>query len=159
MSSGPPTRSDVMSRVRGRDTGPELRVRRSAHALGLRFRLHRGDLPGTPDLVFPRYRTALFVHGCFWHRHKGCALSRFPKSNVAFWSEKFRSNVARDRRQEHLLAGAGWRVEIIWECQTRDPTSLRETLAALFSSPPRDGRDALPMDGAPTLLDGDVFGG
>lgn len=124
-----------MSRIRGRDTAPELVVRRIAHALGLRFRLHRKDLPGCPDLVFPRHRLAVFVNGCFWHRHAGCRYAYSPKSRVAFWEEKFRGNVARDRRNEESLLTMGWRVLIVWECETRDEATVRQKLAELaFSS-------------------------
>lgn len=113
-----------MSRVRGRDTGPEMRVRRAAHAKGLRYRLHRGDLPGRPDMVFPKRRIAVFVHGCFWHRHPGCAKASTPKSNVAFWEEKFTRNVERDRRAYGALEADGWTVLTVWECETKDPERL-----------------------------------
>lgn len=120
----PEARSQNMAKIRGRDTGPELRVRRAAHALGLRFRLQRRDLPGTPDLVFPGRRIALFVHGCFWHRHSGCRFAYTPKSRIAFWQAKFDGNVARDRRKENELRAAGWTPVVIWECETRDPDQL-----------------------------------
>lgn len=112
-------RSRMMSRIRGRDTGPEILVRRVAHGLGFRFRLHRRDLPGRPDLVLPRYRAVVFVHGCFWHRHEGCRYAYEPKSRVGFWTTKFRENIARDGRNEAALRALGWRVLIIWECETR----------------------------------------
>ena len=89
-------RSEIMSRIKGRNTTPELAIRRIAHGLGFRFRLHRKDLPGSPDLVFPRYRTVVFVHGCFWHRHNGCRYAYYPKSRIQFWTKKFEENVARD---------------------------------------------------------------
>lgn len=120
----PEVRSRNMAKIRGRDTGPELRVRRAAHALGLRFRLHRRDLPGTPDLVFPGRRIALFVHGCFWHRHPGCRFVYTPKSRIALWQAKFDGNVARDQRKENDLCAAGWTPVVIWECETRDPDQL-----------------------------------
>ena len=120
----PEARSRNMAQIRSRDTGPELRVRRAAHALGLRFGLHRRDLPGTPDLVFPGRRIALFVHGCFWHRHTGCRLAYTPKSRIEFWQAKFEGNVARDRRKESDLQKAGWMPVVIWECETRDPDRL-----------------------------------
>jgi DNA mismatch endonuclease (patch repair protein) len=94
----PEKRSEVMSRVRSKDTKPELAVRRALHAIGYRFRLHRGDLPDKPDVVVPKYRTALFVHGCFWHRHPGCTKARLPKNNADFWREKLQGNVERDER-------------------------------------------------------------
>jgi len=112
-------RSLVMSRIRGRDTGPEMLVRRTAHALGFRFRLHSSRLPGRPDLVFASRKIALFVHGCFWHRHENCRLAYSPKSNVEFWSKKFRRNVERDGEVMTELAGAGWHPAVIWECETR----------------------------------------
>ena len=116
----PARRSEIMARIQGRDTVPEVVVRRTAHRLGFRFRLYRKDLPGRPDLVFPRYRAVVFVHGCFWHRHDGCRFAYTPRSRVRFWTEKFRQNVARDRRTEDALRSLGWRVLVIWECETRD---------------------------------------
>jgi DNA mismatch endonuclease (patch repair protein) len=121
-------RSEMMSLVRGKDTWPELAVRKAAHAIGLRFRLHRRDLPGTPDLVFPRLHAALFVHGCFWHRHPGCRFAATPKSRPKFWREKFETNVERDRCATERLAQMGWRVVVIWECETRGPEALKELL-------------------------------
>jgi len=112
----PTTRSRIMAAIRGKDTKPELKVRRGLHQLGLRFRLHSRNLPGSPDLVFPRYGAVLFVHGCFWHRHDSCKLAYTPYSNAQRWIEKFKANVERDRRQIALLQQAGWRVFVIWEC-------------------------------------------
>lgn len=125
-------RSEIMSKIRGKNTEPELVVRRIAHKLGLRFRLHRRDLPGRPDLVFPRYRLALFVHGCFWHRHAGCRYAYTPKSRTSFWTEKFATNVARDERNEGLLQELGWRILVIWECETWDEDNVRLTLKKLL---------------------------
>jgi len=113
----PAERSDRMSRIRGKDTQPELALRRVLHRLGLRYRLHGAGLPGKPDLVFPRYRTVVFVHGCFWHRHNGCNIATTPKSNTAFWLEKFEQNVARDARVATQLESLGWRVFVVWECE------------------------------------------
>jgi len=113
-----------MARIRSIGTAPELAVRRAAHAMGLRYRLNRRDLPGTPDLVFPRFRVALFVHGCFWHRHAGCRLAATPKTRIEFWQAKFAGNTARDARQEQALVDAGWRPVVIWECETADPARL-----------------------------------
>lgn len=124
----PESRSRNMAKIRGKDTGPELLVRRAAHAIGLRFRLHRRDLPGTPDLVFPGRRIVLFVHGCFWHRHPGCRMAYMPKSRIDFWQAKFDTNVARDARNLAELAGEGWTVAVIWECETRDPVRLRQII-------------------------------
>lgn len=113
-----------MSRVKGKNTGPELRVRKVAHSQGLRFRLHRNTLPGTPDLVFPRRRIALFVHGCFWHRHVGCRKASDPGTRPEYWSNKFASNIARDSRVIAELEELGWRVVVIWECETKDSEAL-----------------------------------
>ena len=125
-------RSELMAGIRGRDTTPERMVRRVAHRMGLRFRLHRKDLPGRPDLVFPKHRLVVFVHGCFWHRHQGCRYAYTPKSRVTFWSEKFAANVARDARQEAALRTLGWRVLIIWECETRHKAAVERRLSALI---------------------------
>ena len=121
-------RSVMMAGIRGRDTKPELVVRRIAHKLGRRFRLHRKDLPGRPDLIFPRHRLAVFVHGCFWHRHDGCRYAYTPKSRIGFWTKKFAQNVARDRRNEEALRDLGWRVLVIWECNTRNEEVVRQYL-------------------------------
>lgn len=131
----PERRSWLMSRVRGKDTWPEMRVRRAAHALGLRFRLHRKDLPGRPDLVFPKHRVALFVHGCFWHRHPGCAKASTPKSRTDFWQDKFDMNVARDARVVAELEALGWRVVTVWECDTKDEETLLRELGRQVISP------------------------
>lgn len=128
----PERRSWLMSRVKSKHTSPEMRVRRAAHALGLRYRLHRPDLPGKPDLVFPKYRVALFVHGCFWHRHQGCPKSSLPKSRTEYWQSKFDRNVARDARVGELLRAQGWQLAVIWGCKTRDPRALRNTLIEIF---------------------------
>jgi DNA mismatch endonuclease (patch repair protein) len=122
-----------MSRIRSKDTGPELVVRSCVHRLGYRFRLHYRGLPGSPDLVLPRLRVIVFVHGCFWHRHAGCRLSYRPKSRVRFWSDKFEANVARDRRIATALHRAGWQVLIVWECQTRDEQRLTKSLARFLA--------------------------
>ena len=111
----PEKRSAMMRSVRQKDTKPELLLRSALHALGLRYRLHAKELRGRPDVVFRRRKACIFIHGCFWHRH-GCAKSTTPKSNLEFWSEKFRSNVARDDRAVETLREAGWRVLTLWEC-------------------------------------------
>lgn len=123
----PQQRSERMSRVRGRDTKPELMVRRIAHGLGYRFRLHRRDLPGTPDLVFPSRRKVIFVHGCFWHRHHdpACKLARMPKSRLDFWATKLENNKNRDEKNIVRLHDLGWQTLVIWECQTGDREALR----------------------------------
>ncbi len=113
------TRSRMMSRIRGRDTRPELGLRRALHARGLRYRLHDPRLPGRPDIVFPRFRAACFVHGCFWHRHAGCRYATTPATRAAFWAAKFEANVARDARNRIELLAVGWRVAVVWECALR----------------------------------------
>lgn len=114
-----PERSALMAKVRQRHTGPERAVRSQLHRMGFRFRLHRRDLPGSPDIVLPRYRLAIFVHGCFWHRHAGCSRATTPKTRVEFWQEKFRRNIERDVLVQKRLEELGWTVKIIWECQTK----------------------------------------
>lgn len=128
-----PARSALMSRVRGKDSSPEMKVRRTAHSLGYRFRLHSRRLPGTPDLVFPRLRKVIFVHGCFWHRHDGCSRTTTPKTRSAFWAAKFARNIERDQRVVRELRDSGWNVLIVWECQTFDTTALEERLQSFLS--------------------------
>ena len=118
-------RHDVMSKIRSKDTIPEKIVRSTAHKLGYRFRLHRKDLPGKPDLVFPRLGKVVFVHGCFWHKHKCKSL---PKTNVEFWTDKLKTNALRDRRNIRKLRKLGWSVLVIWECRTKDTQKLRKKL-------------------------------
>ena len=120
------TRSRMMSSIRAKDTKPELVVRRYLHSQGFRFRLHNRSLPGNPDIVLPKYGAVVLVHGCYWHRHKGCRLAYDPKSRQEFWQQKFSSNVRRDAEVKRLLREAGWRVMTVWECALRD-TELRET--------------------------------
>lgn len=119
-------RSERMRRVRGKDTKPELMVRRLVHRLGYRFRLHRKDLPGKPDLVFPGRRKVIFVHGCFWHRHPEptCPLARLPKSRLEFWLPKLEANRERDVRNLRSLESLGWQALVIWECETKDGSKL-----------------------------------
>lgn len=124
----PQRRSAMMSGIRGQNTKPEMIVRRFAHRFGYRFRLHRRDLPGTPDLVFPGRRKVIFVHGCFWHRHSGCRFAYNPKSRADFWQAKFATNVARDARVQHELRTLGWDVLTVWECETVNPEHLSATL-------------------------------
>lgn len=124
-------RSEMMSHIHGSDTRPELVVRRALHKAGFRYRLHQPDLPGRPDLVLKRYRAAIFVHGCFWHRHRGCRFAYSPKSHSKFWSEKFRRNSARDRRQFNELANADWRVLVVWECAVRPPADHSKTIKSI----------------------------
>jgi DNA mismatch endonuclease, patch repair protein len=110
------TRSRMMAGIRGKDTKPELALRKALHHLGLRYRLHVPDLPGRPDIVLPRHRAAIQVHGCFWHRHEHCAFSTTPTSNIGFWDLKFGETIKRDKRNLEGLLGCGWRVAIVWEC-------------------------------------------
>lgn len=119
------TRSRMMSGIRGKNTRPEMAVRRYLHSLGLRYRLHDGKLPGRPDLVFPKYRTVVQVYGCFWHQHNGCQFAYMPKSNGQFWREKLGGNVERDLRNNRALRTSGWRVLAIWECETTSTASLK----------------------------------
>jgi DNA mismatch endonuclease, patch repair protein len=128
------TRSLIMSRVKAKDTTPELRVRKIAYALGYRFRIHRRDLPGTPDVVIPKLRLVLFVHGCFWHRHTGCVRATTPRSNYEFWRRKLDRNVERDEQAMSDLAAKGWDARIIWECETKDAVALAVRLRELFES-------------------------
>lgn len=125
----PAERSANMARIRGKNTGPEMRVRRIAHSMGLRFRLHRKDLPGRPDLVFPKHRLAVFVHGCFWHRHPGCGRASTPSTRPEFWRAKFDANVERDLHQQAALTERGWKVLVLWECELKDDRSVRAALA------------------------------
>lgn len=110
----------MMSSIKGKNTVPEVLVRRFLHARGFRFRLHRRDLPGRPDLVLPRRRVAVLIHGCFWHGHSGCRYFRLPGTRTEFWSAKIAANVGRDARTERALAELGWRVFLVWECAIRD---------------------------------------
>ncbi|MFM0241371.1 very short patch repair endonuclease [Paraburkholderia phytofirmans] len=133
-------RSALMKSVRQRDTSPEMAVRRALHKLGYRFRLHRKDLPGTPDVVLPRHRLAIFVHGCFWHRHPGCKLATTPSSNTGYWLPKFAANVARDARKTTELRELGWRVETVWECETGSPFELSRRLQTLIEGEDFEGK-------------------
>jgi DNA mismatch endonuclease, patch repair protein len=127
------TRSEVMARIKGKDTGPERAVRSLLHALGYRFRLHRKDLPGSPDIVLPGRKAVIFVHGCFWHGH-GCKRgSRTPKANTDYWSKKLAGNVARDARTRAELEALGWRVLVVWECEVLDRMSLAGIVTRFFS--------------------------
>lgn len=116
----PEQRKRNMSAVKGKDTKPELLVRKLLHALGYRFRIQRKDLPGRPDIVLPRYKTAIFVNGCFWHRHEGCKYASTPSTNSEFWEKKFTANVERDARNYAALKALGWKVLIIWECEVKE---------------------------------------
>lgn len=130
----PEARSARMARIRGKDTAPEWVVRRLLHAMGFRYRLHRKDLPGRPDIVFPGRRKAIFVHGCYWHGH-GCRIGRLPKTNVSFWERKIATNRARDARSILDLQSEGWAVLVVWQCETRNGAELRDKLAGFLGSP------------------------
>jgi DNA mismatch endonuclease (patch repair protein) len=128
----PEKRSAVMRRVKGRDTTPERTVRRLLTGLGARYRLHRKDLPGNPDIVMPGRKLAVFVHGCFWHGHDCARGARVPKQNRDYWTAKVARNVARDQRTREALTGAGWRVETIWECELKDEAAMSARLKAVL---------------------------
>lgn len=144
---GAATRSRMMSGIKGKNTQPEMAVRRYLHASGYRFRLHRKDLPGQPDLVLPKYKLVIFIHGCFWHRHAGCFYATSPVSRKEFWQEKLTKNVERDQRQIEQLNDMGWRVLIIWECglkhaglesgELKNLINSNSDLVAWPSAPPR----------------------
>jgi DNA mismatch endonuclease, patch repair protein len=131
----PEKRSSMMAAVRRQHTKPELNLRRALHRSGLRFRLHRHDLPGTPDVVLITARVAIFVNGCFWHRHEGCRKSTTPATRTHFWLDKFEKNVARDRRARLSLEASGWQVVVVWECEVPTPssaTALAESIIPLI---------------------------
>jgi DNA mismatch endonuclease (patch repair protein) len=128
----PEYRSEIMGRVRAKDTKPEMIVRRMLHATGYRYRLHARDLPGKPDLVFPARRKVVFINGCFWHRHRDCALSRLPKSRTEYWTEKLERNRERDERNVAALRKLGWEVLTVWECEVRDPATLMPRVVAFL---------------------------
>ena len=138
----PDRRSWLMSRIKSGDTQPEMVGRSTLHRLGFRFSLRRKDLPGHPDVVLRKWKCVVFVHGCFWHRHPGCPVATMPKSRVGFWAEKFRRNVERDARVRAELEAAGWRVIVVWECETRDRLALATRLSAEIAA------RALPSAGA-----------
>ena len=142
-------RSANMARIRGKDTTPEVCLRRELHSLGLRYRLHARDLPGSPDIILRPSRLAVFVHGCFWHRHEGCKLTTTPKTNELFWQEKFARNVARDTAVQAELTKLGWESIVVWECQTKDQNQLSRVAAHIaFQARVRRCRGAEPANSA-----------
>lgn len=130
----PQRRSEIMARVRAKDTAPELAVRRLVHGMGYRYRLHRRNLPGTPDLVFIGRRKVIFVHGCFWHRHLGCAAARVPKTRTEFWQAKLQGNSERDARNIGALHTKGWDVMIVWECELKDMVLLMARIRSFLDA-------------------------
>lgn len=118
------TRSRMMEGIRAKDTKPEMTLRRALHARGLRYRLHAKDVTGKPDMIFPKFRAAVFVHGCFWHRHAGCRYATTPATRADFWQQKFAANMRRDETVRESLAAGGWRVAIVWECALRKPNMV-----------------------------------
>ena len=125
-------RSEVMSKVRSKNTKPEIIVRKLLYKLGYRFRLHRNDLPGKPDICLPKYKTVIFVHGCFWHGHKGCA--RHPKSNLDYWTPKIKRNAERDHLHKNSLRKLGWKVITVWECDLKSSQKLQNKLSKFLDS-------------------------
>ena len=131
-SLSPERRSWNMSRIRGKDTRPELRVRSLLHKLGFRFRLNRKDLAGKPDIVLPKYRAAIYVHGCFWHRHQECRFAYTPKSNLSFWTNKFDRTIKRDAEVSSKLEQDRWKQIVVWECELNDIPRLEKKLRILL---------------------------
>jgi DNA mismatch endonuclease (patch repair protein) len=131
----PEKRSDVMAGIKGRNTKPEKIVRSLLHRMGYRFRLHCKELPGRPDIVLPRFKTVIFVHGCFWHRHKGCKFAYTPKTRTNFWISKLEANACRDQQKASELTALGWQVITIWECELQNMELLAKRLSELLTSP------------------------
>ena len=137
----PSARRRLMQAVKSKNTGPELAVRSLLHRLGYRFRLHRKDLPGTPDIVFPSRRSAIFVHGCFWHGH-GCQIGQLPKSKLDYWGPKIDANRERDARKQAALAAAGWQSSVVWQCELKDNAALIQRLGAFLDPTPISDRQS-----------------
>ena len=131
-------RSEMMSGIKGKDTKPEIATRKMMYKMGLRYRLHRKDLPGKPDIVLGTIKLAIFVHGCFWHRHNQCKYSYSPKTRVNFWEKKFNDNVKRDINNRLALEELGWKSAVIWECQTKDPDDLKKNILNIIESSKKD---------------------
>ena len=121
-------RSRNMSAIKSKNTKPEIAVRRLLHSMGYRFRLHRKDLPGSPDIVLPKYKTVIFVHGCFWHRHENCKYASIPKTRKEFWERKFKANVKRDLEIQEKIKNIGWQSVVVWECELKDSSALKKKL-------------------------------
>lgn len=137
MNEDPETRSRIMRAVKGKDTAPEMTVRRLVHSMGYRYRLHRQDLPGKPDLVFRRLRRVIFVHGCFWHGHNCARGARMPKANHTYWQNKISRNRLRDASSAAALRSQGWSVAVIWECELKDMARIRARLTKFLSQAPK----------------------
>ena len=126
-------RSRNMSAIKSKNTKPEIAVRKVLHSMGYRFRLHGKDLPGSPDIVLPKYKTVIFVHGCFWHRHENCKYATTPKTREEFWNKKFRSNLERDMDIQENIKNIEWRSVVIWECETKNIDNLKEKIIDVFN--------------------------
>ena len=126
-------RSRNMSAIKSKNTKPEIAVRKLLHSMGYRFRLHRKDLPGSPDIVLPKYKTVIFVHGCFWHRHENCKYASTPKTRKEFWNKKFKENIKRDSEIQDKIKNLDWRSVVIWECETKNMENLRDKIIDVFS--------------------------
>lgn len=145
-----PDRSEIMRRVHSRDTTPEIKVRSLLHRIGYRFRIYSRDLPGKPDIILPKYKTAIFVHGCFWHRHKDCKRATTPATRQEYWLLKFKRTVNRDKKYRQQLIEMGWKVIVIWECQTKDIEKLAKDLIEAL---PHVSSSKARTTGARNLLD------
>ena len=126
-------RSRNMSAIKSKNTKPEIKVRKVLHSMGYRFRLHSKDLPGSPDIVLPKYKTVIFVHGCFWHRHENCKYASNPKTRQEFWNKKFKENIKRDSEFQDKIKNLDWRSVVIWECETKNIGNLREKIIDVFN--------------------------
>ena len=126
-------RSRNMSAIKSKNTKPEIKVRKVLHSMGYRFRLHSKDLPGSPDIVLPKYKTVIFVHGCFWHRHENCKYASTPKTRKDFWNKKFKENINRDSEIQEKIKNLDWRSVVIWECETKNIENLREKIIDVFN--------------------------
>ena len=126
-------RSRNMSAIKSKNTKPEIKVRKLLHSMGYRFRLHSKDLPGSPDIVLPKYKTVIFVHGCFWHRHENCKYASTPKTRKEFWNKKFTENKKRDSEIQEKIKNLDWRSVVIWECETKNIENLRDKIIDVFS--------------------------
>ena len=126
-------RSKNMSAIKSKNTKPEIAVRKLLHSMGYRFRLHRKDLPGSPDIVLPKYKTVIFVHGCFWHRHENCKYASTPKTRQEFWNEKFETNIERDLQIQEKIKNTDWRSVVIWECETKNIDNLKGRIIDIFN--------------------------